>query len=224
MHHIQRDIIALLARTSPLRFSEIQPKHIPNNTFSYHLKKLLQLGYVESTEGGYIATRKALKTIPFTNPHTQRILRPATISMLYVTNSSDQVLVIRRNQRPFNGWYGVPSGLIHSYETLESAAQRELKEKTGIYAPTAKLQPHGVLDFRYLEATSQDVFVHAIAFVYSYKYTGPADIISLAEPRSATLEWQSLDHPNILPEVKEAADMVRIGSSIRSVNFDEPTA
>lgn len=63
LHHIQRSIILSLATKSPLSFTELQPPHIPNNTFSYHLKKLVENGYVEHalTKSGYLPTRKALK-------------------------------------------------------------------------------------------------------------------------------------------------------------------
>lgn len=220
MHHIQRKIITDLARNSPLRFSELQPRNIPNNTFSYHLKKLLQMGYIELTDKGYVATRKALKTVSYVGAPERRGGRLATITMIYVTNDQGEVLVQKRTSRPFINWYGIPSGLIHIDESITQAAQRELYEKTGVLATTSSLKQHGVLDFRYYQGTTEDTFVHAVAFVYSYVYQ-KNDIAIDTMPMSS--EWVSLDYDmHILPEVREIEAMIhQPGFSMRSVTFDE---
>lgn len=223
MHHIQRKIITELAHKSPSRFSELQPSNVPNNTFSYHLKKLLETGYIELTDAGYVTTRKALKTMSYMGSNVQRTINPVMITMIYVTNDRGDVLVQRRTSRPFFNWYGIPSGLIHGEETVTQAAQRELYEKTGILAAANTLKQHGVLDFRYLQAATGDTFVHAVAFVYSY-CCKTDDISTLRDDKFLTSEWALLDsNIRILPEISEVADMVRQPTTtIRSVNFEEP--
>lgn len=221
MHHIQRKIISNLAHESPLRFSKLKPNNISSNTFSYHLKRLLEMGYVEMTDNGYVATRKALKTMSYVGSNEKRTPRLATITMIYVTNERGEVLVQKRAFRPFINWYGIPSGLIHADETIAQAAQRELYEKTGILAASNDLKQHGVLDFRYIQATTEDTFVHAVAFVYSY--ICQADDTGAIESMPGSSEWVSLDYDmHILPEVREVSNMIRQpGVSMRSVTFDE---
>lgn len=224
IHHIQKDIISKLAYNSPLRFSELQPPRIPNNTFSYHLKKLLELGYIESTKNGYIATRKALKTLHYSPDKERRKAYPILLSVVYVTDNTGRVLLLKRRNKPFANWFGIPSGLIHSGETLDSAAKRELFEKTGISA-LKPLEYVGVLDFRYLEKDSDDLFVHGVAFVYKYKCVDPKEATLSEETKYGELDWSGLRRDKILPEVFAITKLVNGKKPIvSSVDFEEPIA
>jgi len=223
MHHIQKTIINNLAHASPLRFSELQPQRIPNNTFSYHLKKLLETGYVALTTEGYVATRKALKTLSYNDNEKRSISRPAVLTILFVTNEVGEVLLIKRRTQPFKNHFGFPSGLIHGSETIEQAARRELYEKTSIIAEVGMLRQGGVLDFRYQEKVSNDIFIHAIGFIYTYVYHGNSLAISDLELKYGDLRWSKLDHADILPEAYKISQIVTEGGhTVHSVNFDEP--
>ncbi len=221
MHYIQRDIILSLAHNSPQRFSDLQPYRIPNNTFSYHLKRLREGGYVVSTGDGYIATRKALKLLMINANHPKRNNTPALLTAIYVTNSVGDVLLLKRNNKPFENWFGIPSGLVHSGESMETAAYRELSEKTSISASSG-LSFVGVLDFRYLERESKDLFVHAVAFVYKYEHKGLDTKIS-KPTYYGELIWSHLNHKKILPEVYTIAGLVKDdGCALKSVDYEEP--
>lgn len=222
MHFIQRRIITSLANNAPLRFSQLLPPGMPNNTFSYHLKKLLEKGYVSLEADGYMPTRKALKTIHFEQSQGVRKVGPRTISMIYITNKNNQILLVKRQNQPFKNLYGLPSGLIHQNETLQEAAKRELFEKTTIVTEE-HLRLAAVLDFRYLEAESKDTFVHAIAFIYRMKYEGPKSKLEGLETRYGKLHWCRLDHTNILPEVFKIAPIATNSEfSVASMEFEEP--
>lgn len=222
MHIIQRRIIRRLAQNAPQRFSELLPRGLPNNTFSYHLKKLLQTGYIAQEKDGYVATRKAFKTLQFGHAQDNRKLTPITISMIYTTNASGEVLLIRRRMQPFKYWCGVPSGLIHQNETLLDAARRELFEKTTIKASGA-LKSAGVLDFRYVDENSSDTFFHAIAFIYHYKYRGDTSTLEGLETKYGKLRWSTLRSEDILPEVYAIADIIDNRKlSVTSMTFTEP--
>lgn len=221
LHYIQKAIIASLAQTSPQRFSQLQLPEVPNNTFSYHLKKLLQSGYIELGKTGYVATRKALKTLQYDTPDNKRADAPVLISALYITNDSGQVLLLRRNNRPFIGWYSVPSGLIHQGEHLEESAQRELLEKTTITATA--LHFAGVLDFRYLEQQSKDLFIHSVAFVYTYHIPGGGEQFANIQTRHGTLQWSDLKDEKVLPEVHTISEIARKREpTVESIDYDEP--
>lgn len=224
MHHIQQNIIKHLAHTSPLRFSQLQPANVPNNTFSYHLKKLVEAGYIAPTVKGYVATRKAMKTMGYGNDaQAKRTFAPLMITMVYVVSDKGRILLIKRVHRPFNGWYGIPSGLMHQGETIQAAAQRELLEKTGLDAPVG-IEFVSVLDFKYLQADSADLFVHAVAFVYTYRYHGSHTALLEHKSDYGELRWSDLSHSKILPEVYAVAELARNGQAIvRSVDFEEPT-
>lgn len=222
LHHIQRSIILSLATNSPLKFTELQPPRLPNNTFSYHLKKLIDNGYVVHTDNGYVPTRKALKLIAANTYQKGRISTPAVITMLYITNDDGEVLLINRNVDPFRGLYGLPSGAIHSGETLDEAAQRELFEKTGIEA-TSGLEPIGILDFQYREEGTDDLFTHACAFLYSYHYSGDKSLVNDKSTRFGQLSWSKFGRQHILPEAIAAKEIAEGGLFIKkSIRFVEP--
>lgn len=223
MHHIQRTIlIKLAAASSFLRFSELQPPHVPNNTFSYHLKKLLELGYVETGPQGYTATRKALKIIQYIDSR-HRLTRPVALVVLYITNDNGEVLMLERVARPFKNWLGIPSGVIRGGESLHLAAVRVLHEKTSATVDPDEFEPRGVLDFRYLQQDSNDMFIHAIGFVFTHHYTGDRDLLQGRETKYGVLSWSSLDHENVLPEVHAIAELIAQNDTlIQSIDFAEP--
>ncbi len=43
-----------------------------------------------------------------------------------------QILLIKRKHEPFTGMWAIPGGFVHPKEELEKAAERELKEETGV--------------------------------------------------------------------------------------------
>ena len=222
LHHIQKEIILSLAHHSPQRFSQLQPPTIPNNTFSYHLKKLLQSDYVAMVDGGYEATRKALKTLQYADSLNEKNTNPVYITAVHVTNNEGKVLLLRRSNPPFVGWYCVPAGLVHQGENLEQAALRELFEKSSIEAST--LEFNGVLDFQYLEKDSSDLFVHTIAFVYSYRLPDSGEPLAGMQTHYGTLQWSDLSSNKILPEVYTIAELVRQKEpTVKSVSYEEPT-
>ncbi|MFZ2545250.1 MAG: NUDIX domain-containing protein [Candidatus Saccharimonadales bacterium] len=222
MHYIQKEILISLAYQSPQRFSQLQPSRIPNNTFSYHLKKLIEAGYITLIDGGYVATRKALKTLQFDGSKAKRTGSPALITLIYITNSENKILLLKRNNRPFVDWYGIPSGLVHNGEELGLAAQREMYEKTNINA--SSLSFSGVLDFKYLEKDSKDLFVHAVAFIYKHEIKGVGVELEGLKTKYGTLHWSNLKSTKmVLPEVHYVRKIIEDKTDfLESVDFEEP--
>jgi ADP-ribose pyrophosphatase YjhB (NUDIX family) len=226
MHHIQKTILITLARSpAALRFSQLQPSNVPNNSFSYHLKRLVEQGYVEQiTSEGYVATRKALKIIHNIDSKW-RHGKPHVLTALYVTNDNDEVLLIRRSNHPFKNLLGIPSGNLQAGESLKEAAIRELFEKTSVDVSTDQLEPKGVLDFRYIERGSGDLFLHGLSFVFAYRYLGDPMALEERETAHGMLSWSNLakNDASLLPEVQVIADLVaRDDRMITSIDFEEP--
>jgi 8-oxo-dGTP diphosphatase len=67
-------------------------------------------------------------------PHTYDYPRPSvTVDVVIVTReASPRVLLIRRKKEPFAGTWAIPGGFVDPGETLVAAAERELREETGV--------------------------------------------------------------------------------------------
>lgn len=67
-------------------------------------------------------------------PYTYDFPRPAvTVDIVLVTQEDrPRVLLIRRKIDPFAGAWAIPGGFVNSGETLPTAAERELREETGV--------------------------------------------------------------------------------------------
>jgi ADP-ribose pyrophosphatase YjhB (NUDIX family) len=115
------------------RFSELRPDRVDSNLFQYHLKKLLTDGYVAKMPGGYTLSGRGLY---YADRHSGALkgerLQPKIIVVLIVRDSEGRALIIRKPRQPFLGSYHLPAGKVHDGENVETAARRELTEKTGL--------------------------------------------------------------------------------------------
>ena len=67
--------------------------------------------------------------------YTYQHPRPAVsvdIVLFQKKNGEYQVLLIKRAQDPFRGSYALPGGFVEMKESQEQAAERELREETGL--------------------------------------------------------------------------------------------
>lgn len=134
------EILRQLLFKQKASFSELQKAtELTSDHFNYHIKQLIDVGYLEKQEGEYILTR-AGKEYANRMDTDQKIMekQPKISVLLLVENEKGEFLAQQRLKQPFYGFWGRATGKVRWGETLEEAAKRELLEETGLTA-----------DFRY---------------------------------------------------------------------------
>jgi len=133
MHHIQKHILEVLTYAKRARFSEMRPPRVDSNVYSYHLKTLQKEGYVERTEKGYRLSPKGLAYVDKVRlDNFEQRLQPKIMTILVLQNDKGDILLHQKRRQPFIGSKLLPSGKIHlEDESIQAAAERELKEKIG---------------------------------------------------------------------------------------------
>jgi len=133
MHRIQRHILKILTTKRSVRYKDLKPKEVEGNQFMYHLGVVIKKGYVKkngviyslTTAGKMYADRVELETFL---PREQ----PKIVTMFYCANDKKELLLFRRLRSPLFNLVHLPYGKIHFGENVQEAAERELKEKTGL--------------------------------------------------------------------------------------------
>lgn len=134
MHHIQRSILGKLMGGEALRYAELKPSDIGSNLFTYHLKALRDLGYVQRTGWGtYTLTQSGKRYVDTLSLQTLRPrVQPRMVILVACRDRLGRWLLLKRKVQPLLGQSGFPYGKLHKGELLHEAAQRILQNKTGL--------------------------------------------------------------------------------------------
>jgi ADP-ribose pyrophosphatase YjhB (NUDIX family) len=144
IHEIQAKILRLMLFIPAARFSQLNVDKIPNDHFSFHLKKLLEEGLIIKRENEkYELTPKGKEFANRMDTDTAKIERQAKIgvAVIAVRKKRKQIwyLVQKRLKHPYYGYWGAVTGKVRWGDTAGETAIRELAEETGLKASTAKL-------------------------------------------------------------------------------------
>lgn len=135
MHRLQQHILTELATHDGLRYARLKPDEVEGNAFMYHLRQLIKAGYIAHTDEHYRLTAEGklyvdrVRLKSFTTP-----LQPKIVILIHATNEQGQTLLYERSRQPLIHMTGLPYGKLHAAETLEQAAARELRKKSGYEA------------------------------------------------------------------------------------------
>lgn len=137
---IQNQIITTLKNARNLRYSEIQPKDIPNDLFNYHLQFLVKKGFVDKNEEGYTLSVVGIKHVadphPLTNsPEIASLFKVNVLTVVSrLIDGKLEILNQLRRSNPSYGKIGVMGGIVRKGERTEDAARRKIKVETGLEA------------------------------------------------------------------------------------------
>jgi 8-oxo-dGTP diphosphatase len=105
------------------------------------------------------------------------------------------IVLIRRENPPFQGCYALPGGFVEVGETVEEAVQREAKEETGL-----EIEPLGLIGI--YSDPGRDPRGHVVSAAFLAK--GRGDLVSGSDARSAevfllqSLPPLAFDHDKII--------------------------
>ena len=126
-----------------------------------------------------------------------------------------RVLLIERGGDPFKGHWALPGGFLESDETVEQAAQRELREETGLYAVRME-------QFRVFSAIDRDprdrvLSVGFFALVRMMQAYGGSDAVQAKWFEVESLPELAFDHNEI---IKAALKTLREKIAFEPIVFD----
>lgn len=143
IHEIQMRILREMLFAPQSAFGSLQKAAgLASDHANFHIKKLVDSGYVEKTATGYVLTRVGKEYANRMDTDDATIEKqPKSSVLLVIENDKGEVLSQQRLKQPYYGFWGRQSGKIRWGEHLLEAAARELKEETGL---TAELQYAGL--------------------------------------------------------------------------------
>ncbi|MGB4768274.1 MAG: NUDIX domain-containing protein [Candidatus Saccharimonas sp.] len=151
-HDAQMKILRTLLLTTSCSFAELRrATGFTSDHANFHIKKLVQVGYVEHVKkmyGQYRLTRKGKLYANSMDTDAFEIERQAKLTVdLAIERADGKFIVQERQKQPFYGYYGFPTGKIRWGETMVEAGARELLEETGLTADLRVVGIYHKLDY-----------------------------------------------------------------------------
>lgn len=138
-------IFSLFTTNLSLKFNEIEKlSGTRSNELSYHLKKLIENGLIAKKDGCCILTRKgettAERIVHFTGKEVGHM-----VVVITALTKGDEILLIKRDKRPFKGYWGMIGGKTIFDESILDAVKREVEEETGLKVDASSLKIKSVI-------------------------------------------------------------------------------
>ncbi len=137
IHETQGDILHALLFTPSASFAELQKTtNLTSDHFTFHIKKLLESGYVSKQGDKYSLTQTGKEYANRFDTSSNTVEKQPKLSVLLIvertTNGRKEYLMQQRLKQPFYGYWGRFGGKVSWGESFEDTAKRELKEESGL--------------------------------------------------------------------------------------------
>ncbi|MBI5220281.1 MAG: NUDIX hydrolase [Candidatus Liptonbacteria bacterium] len=148
LHPSQAQILRDLVLKPSARFGELNSDKLPTDHFSFHLKRLQEIGWIRKKEdGAYELTDDGKHIGGRLDTETAKIERQAKVGVSLVAvrqvGGVWQYLAQERLKQPYYGYHGFVTGKIRWGMSVLETAARELQEETGLVA--GKMTMMGVM-------------------------------------------------------------------------------
>ena len=226
-HPAQAVILRYLLFTPHAAFADLQKAtDLTSDHFSFHIKKLIEQGYVDKTAKHYKLTHKGKEYANRMDTDENAIEKQPKISVaitLERKNSKDEreFLFQQRKKNPYYDFWGRVGGKIRWGETVIQAAERELKEETGLLAKFAYRLLYHKRDFN--KSTGKLLEDKIFLCVYATEYSGTL----VEEFEGGVNRWMTNEEfhqqPKRFSSVDEFMDLIDRGETFaeREFYYDE---
>jgi 8-oxo-dGTP pyrophosphatase MutT (NUDIX family) len=145
LHHYQKELIKKLVTKPTLRFNELLIEELESEHMNYHLKQLIDYGFVTKIKTRYALSDSGKDFSNLMDSETDLIEKQPKTSVIIRAvrknkKGETEFLMTKRLRQPYLGKVGAPTGKVRFGETLQEAAKRELYEETGLTAGKWTLQ------------------------------------------------------------------------------------
>jgi 8-oxo-dGTP pyrophosphatase MutT (NUDIX family) len=136
IHDAQTSILRELLFRPAAGYAQLQkPTNLTSDHFNFHIKQLVETGYVEKvSRGKYRLTPRGKEYANKLDTDANVIERQPKSAVILAIKKGDKWLFQQRLKHPYYGFYGFPSGKIRWGETILETAARELEEEAGLLA------------------------------------------------------------------------------------------
>ena len=142
-HFLQRDVLKKLSLKPKLHFKDLLNDKVESEHMNYHIKKLVDMGYVNKDGFNYSLTIEGKKFVDLVDSESNKVEKmPKVAVIIFVLRKNKGVveqLSCKRLKQPFYGKIGRLTGKVKFGETIETTAKRELREETGLVAKNVRI-------------------------------------------------------------------------------------
>lgn len=174
-HATQVSILRHLLFVPEATFAELQKdSDFTSDHFTFHVKKLVESGYIEKTTSGYRLSVTGKEYANRMDTDENEIEKQPKISVVVVlerdNNGRREFIAQQRLKQPYYGFWGRLGGKIRWGESFEEAAKRELFEETGLTADFTYKMIFHKRDYKKADGSLLEDKVFVI--MYADKYEG----------------------------------------------------
>lgn len=136
LSEIQAKILALIARSDGLRYSEAYPgEEIDDDLYNYHLQELVKKELLEKLGGKYRLTDEGkVAMLPLNSKGEEQDKFRLVVILVVTKHKRQEILIHERIRHPYKGEISTISGKVKLGEKFVEAAKRKLKEEAGLEA------------------------------------------------------------------------------------------
>ncbi len=205
IHEAQTKILRELLFLPATNFASLQKASgLESDHAKFHIKRLVELGYVEKTSAGYQLSIKGKEYANKLDTDAGVIERQPKVAVLLIVerevDGEKQYLLQERLKHPYYGFWGAPTGKIRWGESIFETATRELEEETGL---RAEFDYRGIYHERVQKDADDDVIEDKI-FCLMFTNAATGELLvdfdggrnawrSMTEMQNETKKYKSFD-------------------------------